>query len=100
MTFKTVHVFPSEDGQWEVRKEGQRGTVYARKGEAIASATKRSNRQRAGQVVIHEKSGRLSVRGRHGLPVIQSPVVKSKLGSKRIAAAVSEVTLKRLRASD
>lgn len=92
----TVHVFQSDNGMWTVKREGRKASVFTSKAEAIASARKLSNQQRVGQVVIHEPSGAMRITAKHGLPDIQPPPIKSRLGDKKIEQAVSRTLVERL----
>lgn len=98
MSAKTTHVIP-RNGGWAVRKEGsanRSASVYSTQKEAIEAARKIVRRASAGQVVIHCVDGSMRTRDIHGLPELQQPPRKSKLGSKAIERAVSAVIRERL----
>ena len=98
MAAKTTHVVP-KNGRWAVKKEGSaksRVGVYSTQKEAIDAAREIVRRTSAGQVVIHGIDGSNRTRESHGLPVIQNPPRKSKLGSKATEKAVSTVICERL----
>lgn len=38
---KTLHVFPSPDGKWTLKKEGGKAKVFVRKKDAVADARER-----------------------------------------------------------
>ena len=98
MHAKTTHVIP-KNGGWAVKKEGSptRSTsVYATQKDAIEAAREIVQRTSAGQVVIHHRDGSIRTRDIHGIPDLQQPPRKSKLGSKAIERAVSTVIRERL----
>jgi hypothetical protein len=98
MRAKTTHVIP-QNGGWTVRKEGSpnRGTgVYSTQREAIEAARELAQRTSAGQVVIHQRDGSIRTQDMHGLPDLQQPPSKSKIGTKAIERAVSTVLRERL----
>ena len=98
MAAKTTHVVP-KNGGWAVRKEGSaksRVAMYPTQKEAVDAAREIVRRASAGQVVVHGIDGSMRTRESHGLPVVQNPPRKSKLGSKAIEKAVSTVIRERL----
>ena len=98
MRAKTTHVMP-QNGGWAVRREGsanRRVSVYATQKKAIEAAREIVQRLPAGQVVIHQRDGSMRTSDAHGLPEVQSPPRKSKLGTKAIERAVSAVIRERL----
>lgn len=98
MRAKTTHVIP-KNGGWAVQKEGsanRSSSVYPTQKEAIEAAREIVQRTSAGQVVIHHRDGSIRTRDIHGLPEVQQPPRKSKLGSKAIERAVSTVIRERL----
>ena len=98
MPAKTTHVI-QKNGGWAVTKEGstnRRTSVYSTRKEAIEAAREIVQRMSAGQVVIHLRDGSIRTRDIHGLPEVQQPPRKSKLGSKAIERAVSTVIRERL----
>jgi len=70
--------------------------VYSAQKEAIEAARAIVQRMSAGQVVIHLRDGSIQTRDVHGLPEVQPPPRKSKLGSKAIERAISAVIRERL----
>ena len=91
MRAKTTHFIP-KNGGWAVRKEGStsRGTgVYLTQKEAIEAAREIVQSDACG-------AGAIQTRYIHGLPEVQQPRAKSKLGSKAIERAVSAVLRERL----
>lgn len=97
MAAKTTHVIRKK-GEWAVKKEGSARVsgVYGTQAEAIKAARDIVQRSSAGQLVIHGVDGRIRVQESHGLPSVQSPPKKSKLGTSAIENAVSTVITKRL----
>jgi len=98
MRAKTTHVIP-QNGGWAVKKEDSANrttSVYPTQREAIEAAREIVQRTSAGQVVIHHRDGSMRTRYIHGLPKVQRPPRKSKLGSKAIERAVSTVIRERL----
>ncbi len=98
MSAKTTHVIP-QNGGWAVKKEGsanRSSSMYSTQKEAIEAAREIVQRTAAGQVVIHHLDGSIRTRDKHGLPEVQQPPRKSKLGSKAIERAVSTVIRERL----
>lgn len=98
MGAKTTHVVP-KNGEWAVKREGSaKGAVgvYSTQKKAIDAARASARRASAGQVVIHSIDGSIRTEETHGLPVVQTPPRKSKLGTKAIEKAVSSVILERL----
>jgi hypothetical protein len=70
--------------------------VYSTQKQAIDAARGIVRRSSAGQIVVHGRDGSISRRDIHGLPVVQMPPRKSKLGTKAIEKAVSTVIRERL----
>src|SRR5438874_2061070 len=98
MSTKTTHVIPG-NGRWVVKKEGSQKRsprMYSTQREAIAAAREIVRHTSAGQVVIHSSNGSIRTQEIHGLPAVQNPPRKSKLGSKAIKKAVSTVIRERL----
>ena len=97
---KTVHVFPSGKG-WAVKRQGSgnTGAFFLTQKDAVASARFIVKKSASGQVAIHGRGGRIAAAYVHGLPKIQKSPVKSSLGSKNIAKAVSELALERLKSA-
>ena len=93
---RTFHVYGS-DGVWAVKKEGQRASTFRTKGEAVATAVRRSKKAKAAQVVVHGKDGRILEYRVHGMPKILDHPRKGRLSSRKIAAAVGKVVLDHLR---
>lgn len=91
---KTVHVVPT-GGAWVVKREGREATVYSTKTAAVEHGRSIA-RDAAGQIVIHSRSGRIAEHVTYGLPKVQDPPRKSRLGKKRIEKAVSKVVMERL----
>jgi hypothetical protein len=82
-----------------VKKEGSAKSevgVYSTQKEVIEAAREIVRRASAGQVVIHGTDGSIRTGESHGLPVVQTPPRKSRLGSKAIEKAVSTVIRERL----
>jgi hypothetical protein len=94
---RTTHVVP-RNGEWAVKKEGSARSVglYETQAKAIEAARNIVQRSSAGQVVVHGVNGSIRIQESHGLPCIQSPPKKSKLGKKIIERAVSTVLRERL----
>lgn len=98
MSAKTTHVIP-RNGGWAVKKEGSaksRISMFSTQKDAIEAAREIVQRAPAGQIVIHGLDGSIRTREVHGLPAVQTPPQKSKLGSKAIEKAVSTVIRERL----
>ena len=91
---RTFHVYPSANG-WLVQKEGMQAESFRTQREAVEAA-RRIVRDAAGQLVVHGKDGRVRDYSTYGMVRVQEPPRKSRL-AKRIARAVSKLTLDRLR---
>src|SRR5688572_11408351 len=95
MLARTLHVLPSGKG-WIVQKEGKKpGNVFRTQKQAIAAA-RAIARDTAGRMVVHRADGRFRLEEEHGLPKVQRPLHKSRLGTKKIEKAVSKVLRDRL----
>ena len=92
---KTVHVVPADDG-WAVKGEGRSSSVHATKGDAIEHARHLARSAASGQVVIHQRDGRIAEHATYGLPRVNNPPRRSHLGTKKIEEAVNKVVLDRL----
>jgi hypothetical protein len=97
MATKTIHVIPDKaKGRWIVKKSGVSvPSVFATRKKATAAA-KRLIKGKTGQVVVLTKNGKIIPAASHGLPKVQRPAVRSKIGSKAIEKAVSAVVKARL----
>jgi hypothetical protein len=98
MSAKSTYVIP-KNGGWAVKKEGSAkhsAGVYSTRKRAIEAALEIVQGTPAGQVVILGLDGSIQTRGVHGLPAVQTPPRRSKLGSKAIERAVSTVIRERL----
>jgi hypothetical protein len=96
MSSKTTHVLPI-NGEWTVRREDSASrNVYPTQKEAVEAARKINRRKSAGQVVVHLRNGSFRRLDIHGVPEIQRSRLKSTLGRKAIAKAVSAVIRERL----
>jgi Uncharacterized protein conserved in bacteria (DUF2188) len=93
---KTLHVLPEKDGRWSVQKIGRKSSVFSTQGEAIKAARKIALQGREAQVVAYEPSGKLHTITVRGLPAVQKPPTKSRVGNVAIARAVSKLVRKRL----
>ncbi|MBX9602092.1 MAG: DUF2188 domain-containing protein [Bryobacteraceae bacterium] len=89
---KTVHVLPS-DGRWAVKREGKELRVFTTQREAIEKAKALVKGQASGQLVIHDRNGRVREHTAYGMPQIQAPPGKR---SSKISKAVAKVTRSRL----
>ena len=115
MPAKTAHIIPSSNGwivkredtdvfvekrgdRWSVKKpHAERASaVYPTLRDAVDAARRIVQRSSAGQIVVHRRDGSIRWRDVHGLPVVQAPPRKSKLGTKAIERAVSTVIRERL----
>jgi|SRR5208283_1788530 len=70
--------------------------VYSTQKQALDAARGIARRSSAGQIVVHGRDGFIRRRDIRGLPVVQTPPRKSKLGTKAIERAVSTVIRERL----
>jgi Uncharacterized protein conserved in bacteria (DUF2188) len=98
MSAKTTHVIP-KNGGWVVKKEGsanRRSSLYRTQKEAIQAARDIVQGTSSGQIVIHRLDGSMRTQDIHGLPELQRPPRKSKLGTRAIERAVSAVIRERL----
>ena len=92
---KTVHVIPGSGG-WAVKGGGNSGSVHSTKRDAIEHARHLAKSAASGQMVIHNSDARIAEHVTYGLPRVQKPPRKSRLGTKRIEQAVSKIVLDRL----
>jgi len=95
---KTTHVIP-KNGGWVVKKEGsanRRSSLYSTQKAAIEAARDIVQGTPSGQIVIHRLNGSMRTQDIHGLPELQRPPRKSKLGTRAIERAVPAVTRERL----
>jgi hypothetical protein len=69
--------------------------VFATRKEATAAA-KRLMTGKRGQVVVLTKTGKIVSAESHGIPKVQRPAARGRIGSKAIEKAVSTVIRKRL----
>jgi hypothetical protein len=92
---KTVHVVATDRGWAVVKGSRKTGDLFPTKKAALASARSILRRMRSGQIALHEKNGRITVCGVHGLPRIQKSPGKSSLGSQNIERAVSKLVRER-----
>ena len=97
METRTFHVYPSESG-WIVKKESKRPQTFATQREAIAAATRIAKNTAAGQVVIHNKDGKIIGHHAYHMIPIQDPPKGSRSAS-RIRDAVGKVALRRVKKS-
>jgi hypothetical protein len=84
----------SANGGWVVRKEGsanRRFSLYPTQKEAVQAARDIVQRTSSGQIVIHRLDGSMRTQDIHGLPELQRPPRRSKLGTRAIERAVSAV---------
>ncbi|MGA3186647.1 MAG: DUF2188 domain-containing protein [Bryobacteraceae bacterium] len=94
---KTIHVFKFDEG-WAVKREGKAGSVHSTKKDAVSSALTLVKKSASGQMVVHGRDGTITDRVTRGLPKVQRPPGRSRLGARRIAKAVGKVVLARLKA--
>jgi hypothetical protein len=92
---KTVHVIPG-DGGWAVKGEGTSGTIHHTKGEAVEHARTVVKHSGSGQVVVHGQDGRVAEHRTYRMPKVQDPPKKSRIGTRKIEAAVKEILFDRL----
>jgi hypothetical protein len=87
-------------GSGEIHVQGRASkrffSVYPTQKEAIDAAREIVRQSRAGQIVIHGRDGSIRWRDVRGLPIVQTPPLKSDLGTKAIERAVSTVIRERL----
>ena len=121
MSTKTTHIVPKHDG-WAIVREGsiykkvrsqihtpgrlsspvashasnQSSEVFSTQKAAINAARRIVHQSPAWQIVIHGRDGSLQWGDVHGLPTIQTPPLKSDLGTKAIKKAISTVIRERL----
>ncbi|MBX9604387.1 MAG: DUF2188 domain-containing protein [Bryobacteraceae bacterium] len=93
---KTVHVIPTGKA-WTVQAEGRSSSVYATKRAAMQHARHLAKSAEPGQMVVYTSDGRISHHAAYGFPEIKSPFRRSRIGSKRIERAVSNLVMDRLR---
>jgi hypothetical protein len=93
---KTLHVFPEKSGKWSVQKIGRKASVFSTQGKAIKAARELAREGREAQVVAYEPSGKLHTITVRGLPVVQKPPTKSRIGNAAISKAVAKLVRKRL----
>lgn len=93
---KTLHVLPEKDGKWSVQKIGKRSSVYSTQAEAIKAAKALARDRSEAQVVAYEPGGKLHTVIVRGLPAVQKPPTKSRIGNIVISSAVSRLVRKRL----
>jgi hypothetical protein len=79
-----------------IQGEGKKDSVHSTKKDAMGHARHLAKRSDSGQVIVHGLNGQISESVTYGLPKIQDPPRKSRLGRKKIERAVSEVVLGRL----
>lgn len=92
---KTIHVIPRDSG-WAVKREGSAGTIHETKDEALEQARTVVRRSRSGQIVVHGRDGRIAEYKTYGMPKVQTPAKKSRLGTRKIEEAVSKILFDRL----
>jgi hypothetical protein len=93
-----THVIPTKEG-WIVKKSGRKPSgVFFTRSEAKKQAVRVSRAAKAGQVVVHSRTGGFYVTARHGLPKMQKSPYKSTLGTTAIRQAVGKVVAARLMA--
>ena len=95
MTAKTVHVYRS-DGAWTVKKEGKSAKTFPTQRAAIDAAKDTLKKERAGQFVVHGKSGEIREYGAYRITRIQEPPKKSPMAA-RIGRVVGTLALDRVR---
>ena len=123
---KTTHIVPRDDGwtirkeregfgpslkgkngdvlgrrrasHWAAKKPltERRSAVYATQKQAIDAARELAQRSSESQIVIHNRNGSMQRRDVRGLPEVQTPPLKSDLGTNAIRRAVSAVIRERL----
>lgn len=93
---KTVHVVPATHG-WAVKREGRSGSLHAAKGDAVEHARHLARSGASGQVVIHQRDGRIAEHVTYGLPKVKNPPRRSRLGTKKIEEAVNRAVWDRLK---
>ena len=98
MSEKTLHVYPAEDGGWNLRSIGV-SSHFAQKKQAVAEAIKLAEAKPAAQVVVHERNGGFHICFTHGLPPILRSHRKSSLGTENIRRAISSTIRERLELS-
>ena len=93
---KTVHVVPAAGG-WAVKSVGRLGSLHDTKGDAIEHARRLARSAPSGQLVIHQRDGRIVGHVTYRLPKVMNPPRKSHLGTRKIEEAVITVVLDRLK---
>lgn len=94
---KTLHVIP-RDGQWAVAREASKADrLFTTQRQAIETAKVIVKKEGSGQVVVHQRDGRVRAHDMYtyGMPPIQDPPGKK---SAKIERAVDKITRDRLEA--
>lgn len=92
---KTVHIVPSKDG-WAVMGNGKSRSTHSTQADAIKAARHLVRESVSGQFVVLRPDGQMGKHETYGLPKVQAPPRKSRLGTKKIEKAVGSLILDRL----
>ena len=93
MAKKTMHITHTDKG-WAVKREGSKADrVFPTQREAIDTARDIVRDKGSGQLVIHNRDGRIRTIDTYGMPPIQDPPGKK---SVKIEKAIGKITRQRL----
>lgn len=95
---KTFHVLRRK-GHWAVQREGEAASIHPTKKQALEQARALLSASESGQIAIHQGDGNIIQVVTKGLPQIQTPPTRSRLSSKKIAAAVNKLLMEKLAAN-